>query len=99
MITRRSFGSILAASAAPPWGRVTAQDAPAVIRSERDRPTITHGVAAGDVGEGSAVVWSRADRPSRMIVEYATTGSFRDPRRAVGPAALPEDDFAARLVL
>ena len=70
-----------------------------MIRSERDRPMITHGVAAGDVGEGSAVVWSRADRPSRMIVEYATTDSFRDARKVVGPAALPEDDFTAKLVL
>jgi alkaline phosphatase D len=99
MLTRRSFGSILAASAASPRVLAWAQDAPAVIRSDRDRPAITHGVAAGDVGGGSAVVWSRADRPSRMIVEYATTGSFRDPRRVVGPAALPEDDFAAKVVL
>jgi alkaline phosphatase D len=99
MITRRSFGSILAASAASHWGCGQARDAPAVIRSERDRPMITHGVAAGDVGEGAAVVWSRADRPSRMIVEYATTGSFKDPRRVVGPAALPENDFAAKLAL
>ncbi len=99
MLTRRSFGSILAVSAASPWGRALAQDAPGVIRSDRDRPAITHGVAAGDVGGGSAVVWSRTDRPSRMIVEYATTGSFRDPRRVEGPAALPEDDFAAKVVL
>ena len=70
-----------------------------MLPSEKDRPTITHGVSAGDVGEGSAVVWSRADRPSRMIVEYATTGSFRDSRKVVGPAALPEDDYTAKVVL
>ncbi len=102
MLSRRAFGSILAASAASSWaprGFAPGQDGPAVIRSDRDRPAITHGVNAGDVGDGSAVVWSRSDRPSRMVVEYATTDSFRDPRRVVGPAALPEDDYTARVVL
>ncbi|WP_435011410.1 alkaline phosphatase D family protein [Tundrisphaera lichenicola] len=98
MLRRREFGALLAASASP-WGRVLAQDAASVIRSEAGRPAITHGVAAGDVGGASAVVWSRTDRPSRMIVEYATTGSFRDPRRVVGPAALPENDFTGKVVL
>jgi alkaline phosphatase D len=96
MLTRRGFGSLLLASAASP--RAFGQG-PAVVTSEKDRPKITHGISAGDVGEGSAVVWSRADRPSRMVVEYATTDSFRDPKRIVGPAALPEDDFTARVVL
>jgi alkaline phosphatase D len=96
MLTRRGFGSLLLASVAGP--RAFGQ-APAVVVAENDRPRITHGVASGDVGEGSAVVWSRADRPSRMVVEYATTESFRDARRVVGPAALPEDDFTARVVL
>lgn len=96
MLTRRGFGSILLASAASP--RVFGQG-PAILSSDKDRPRITHGVASGDVGEGLAVVWSRADRPSRMVVEYATTDSFRDARTIVGPAALPEDDFTARVVL
>ena len=96
MLTRRGFGSLLLASATS--YRAFGQ-APAVVASERGRPRITNGVASGDVGEGSAVVWSRADRPSRMVVEYATTDSFRDARKVVGPAALPEDDFTARVVL
>lgn len=94
MITRRGFGSLVVASlgASKALGQ-----SPAVIR--QDRPTITHGVNSGDVGDGSGVVWSRVDRPSRMIVEYATTDSFRDARRVVGPAALPETDFTAKVVL
>ena len=96
MLTRRAFDSLLArvGRLVPGFGQ-----GPAVIASEKDRPAITHGVGSGDVGEGSAVVWSRTDRPSRMVVEYATTDSFRDARRVVGPAALPEDDFTARVVL
>src|SRR5882724_10644550 len=89
MLTRREFGSVLAASTL----------APAVWIPDEGRPAITHGVASGEVEGGSAVVWSRADRPSRMIVEYATTDSFRDPRKVVGPAALPESDFTAKVVL
>jgi alkaline phosphatase D len=96
MLTRRGFGSLLLASAAS--SRVLGQG-PAIIDSEKDRPKITHGISSGDVGEGSAVVWSRADRPSRMVVEYATTESFRDSRKVVGPAALPEDDYTARVIL
>jgi alkaline phosphatase D len=45
-----------------------------------DRPQITHGVQSGDVGADGGVVWARADRPSQMMVEVATTESFKDAR-------------------
>jgi alkaline phosphatase D len=38
-----------------------------------DRPQISHGVQSGDVGTDGGVVWARADRPSQMMVEVATT--------------------------
>lgn len=57
------------------------------------------GVATGDVAAGQAVVWSRTDRPARLIVEYSTTASFADTRRVVGPAALEDSDFTARVNL
>jgi alkaline phosphatase D len=56
-------------------------------------------VAVGDVGAGRAVIWSRGDRAARMFVEYSTTESFRDVRRATGPAALESSDYTARVVL
>ena len=34
-----------------------------------DRPVVTHGVQSGDVSGDSGMVWARADRPSRMMVE------------------------------
>ena len=64
-----------------------------------DRPQITHGVQSGDVSLDSAVVWSRADRPSRMLVEVATTDTFRDTRHAVFVDALPESDFTAKALI
>jgi alkaline phosphatase D len=73
--------------------------APAVITRDAARPAVSWGAATGDVTEGQAVVWSRTDRPSRLIVEYSTTPSFRDTRRVVGPAALEDTDFTARVNL
>jgi alkaline phosphatase D len=64
-----------------------------------DRPRITHGVQSGDVGVDSAVVWARADRPARMLVEVATTPSFHDVRDVVAVDALPETDCAAKVLL
>ena len=63
------------------------------------RPSSAFGVAAGDVDGDRAIVWSRTDRASRLIVEYATTESFKDARRVVGPAALEASDFTARVDL
>jgi alkaline phosphatase D len=73
--------------------------APAVITSEQVRPAIPYGVASGDVTGHAAIVWSRTDRPSRMLLEYATTESFSNTRRVRGPTALPVDDFTARIHL
>jgi alkaline phosphatase D len=48
---------------------------------------------------GRAIVWSRADRPARMIVEYATTESFERARRVSGSVALAANGFTARVDL
>ena len=66
---------------------------------EGRRSAIPFGVAAGDVGAGRAVIWSRADRAARMFVEYATTERFADARRVRGPAALETTDFTTRVTL
>lgn len=60
---------------------------------------LPYGVAAGDVGGGRAVIWSRADRTARMFVEYSTTEKFADVRRVRGPAALETSDFTTRVTL
>jgi alkaline phosphatase D len=73
--------------------------APSIVTAETMRPQITHGIQSGDIGPDSAIVWARADRPARMIVEVATTDSFKDPRRIVGPAALENSDYTAKLDL
>ena len=70
--------------------------APALIRS---RPTLTHGIQSGDVTNRSAVVWARADRPSRMRVEVARTPRFRDVRLIDGPVLTPDTDFTGKVRL
>jgi len=73
--------------------------APALVTADAARPGIPSGTSAGDVTAGRATVWSRCDRPARMVVEYATTESFTDLRRVVGPAALEDSGFTARVEL
>ena len=107
-INRRAFGSQVLATTGSAWWVGLARgeqdpaagSAPSVILSERDRPSVVDGVASGDVGsDGLGVVWARTDRPSRMVVEWSTTDSFRDAQRVVGPIATPETDFAAKTIL
>ena len=76
-----------------------AQMAPGIITSDSMRPGIPYGVASGDVTKGSAVIWSRSDRPARMIVEYSLDESFRKVKRIVGPAAEKTTDYTARINL
>src|SRR5262249_26043343 len=45
------------------------------------------------------VVWARTDRPARMLVEIATTDSFRNIQRGVFVDALPESDFTAKALI
>jgi alkaline phosphatase D len=73
--------------------------APATVVSDKMRPQMPCGVATDDITGTSAAIWSRCDRPARMIVEYSTTESFRNAQRAVGPAALENSDFTARIYL
>jgi alkaline phosphatase D len=94
--TRRALLKTVSASAAlTAIGSITR---PSLSRAP-DRVQITHGVQSGDVSADSAVVWSRADRPSRMLVEVATTDSFRDVRQGVFVDALPESDFTAKALI
>jgi alkaline phosphatase D len=64
-----------------------------------DRPRIDCGVQSGDVSTSSAVVWGRADRAARMQVDCSTVESFATILRSSAIDALPDHDFAAKLLL
>ncbi|WP_216216156.1 alkaline phosphatase D family protein [Amycolatopsis aidingensis] len=69
--------------------------APALIR--RGRPVLTHGVQSGDVSAHSAIIWTRADRPARMLVEVSRDPSFRHARRLCGPLLTQETGGTGKL--
>jgi alkaline phosphatase D len=73
--------------------------APAVVTSDRDRPQTPHGVMSGDAMSDRAVVWSRTDRPARMLVEWSTSDTFANAVQVRGPHALEPGDFTARVDL
>ena len=89
-----SAAGLAVASRVPLFGQ-----APAIITSDKARPQVPFGIASGDVSDGRGVIWSRTDRPARMIVEYATSGPLSGGQRIVGPSALEEWDFTSRIAL
>jgi alkaline phosphatase D len=79
---------------------VFAQDtSAALIPSDAMRPRMTHGVMSGDVMADRAIIWSRADRSARLVVEYSYDESMKNAVRRIGPAALEASDFTARIDL
>src|SRR6188768_2542329 len=44
-------------------------------------PAVPASAASGDVSADSAVVWARATRPSRVLVEWSPSPSLADARR------------------
>jgi alkaline phosphatase D len=94
-LTRRRLLATAASSAAI----VAAGIARPSLSRASDRPVITHGIQSGDVSVDSGMVWARADRPARMLVEVATSDSFKSIHSAVFVDALPEADFTAKALL
>ena len=95
-LTRRRFLATIASSAA--IAGIDAIAKPHLSRAS-DRPAVTHGVQSGDVSTNSGIVWARTDRPARMLVEAATTDSFKTIHSAVSVDAFPESDFTAKALL
>ena len=68
--------------------------------AERLRPLMTSRRAGRRRHRATArSIWSRADRPARMVVEYGTNEAFRGATTIEGPAALEDTDFTARIDL
>ena len=96
--SRRRFLQASAATAAgvivPSWS--SSRRAPAIVVSAQERPQALQGLQFGDPGNGSVVVWSRSDRPARMLVEWSYDDDFARTHRLVGPHALDTTDFTVR---
>ena len=92
MLTRRRLIANGCAAA------VTTLAMPSISRAA-DRPLLSLGVQSGDVSIDSGVVWARADRPARLLIEAATTDSFDNIIAATEVDALPDSDFTAKALL
>ena len=71
---------------------------PSLSRAQ-SRPLMTHGIQSGDVAHDGAVVWARADRESRMMVEWATTESFADANPVPGLSVGTPSDYTGKMAL
>lgn len=80
-------------------GILYSRQAPAVITSDALRPAPDWGLQIGDVIGDRAIIWSRADKPSRMIVEWSLDEQFTHAVKITGPHALDVSDFTARVDL
>ena len=72
---------------------------PALIRQGNARPDIPYGTACGDVTRDRAIIWSRTDRPARMLVEWSTSESMQSARRVRGPQTTDAAGYTARVDL
>ena len=81
------------------WSKLAVAQTPAFITLDKNRPAIPYGVASGDINNHSAVIWSRTNRPARMIIEYATEENFRNGQKIIGKVATEYTDFTARTYL
>src|SRR5262249_51127037 len=72
---------------------------PQPVRSIRSSPQITNGIQIGDPLSDRAIVWARADRTSRLTVEYAFSENFQDRRLVSGPVVTAVSDFTGRVDL
>ena len=73
--------------------------APAIIAPAQARPSIMDGITAGDVTSNSAVIWAKADKISRLFVEWSTNDSFRNPNRLPYLAVTARTGHTGQIVL
>jgi alkaline phosphatase D len=100
-VSRRKFlksSALLLGAATVPWSS-GASAASNGREAAATGPQLEYGIQIGDVRAHRAVIWSRSDRPSRMLVEYDFSPRFANPVAVRGPFALETSDYIARVDL
>ncbi|MFO1036613.1 MAG: alkaline phosphatase D family protein [Geminicoccaceae bacterium] len=69
------------------------------VTSDAMRVGVPYGVQVGDVVGDRAVIWSKADRPARMMVRWSTTESMADSLSAPVVNAVEDRDFVGKVDL
>ncbi len=63
----------------------------------RRRIELPSGVMSGEISDESAVIWTRASRNGKMIVEWSESETFELPTRVVGPEFSEASDFTGQV--
>ncbi len=63
----------------------------------KPRPELPYGIMSGEITEDSAVLWTRAGRPGKMVIEWSELETFERPTRLVGPAFEEASDFTGQV--
>src|ERR1043165_6934044 len=79
------------------WSGSASASSPALLSS--GRPTLTHGVQSGEPRATSALVWSRADRPSRLLVAVSLRPAVHGARAVRGRVVTPGTDLTGHVAL
>ncbi|MEO1019543.1 MAG: PhoD-like phosphatase N-terminal domain-containing protein, partial [Pseudomonadota bacterium] len=101
-ISRRG---LLRSSALAGAGLVTASGLPVrgfaqtTILSESARVAAPYGAQVGDLRPGSAIIWSKADRPARMVVSWSTSDTFTTARGASPVNVLEDSNYTGKVDL
>jgi alkaline phosphatase D len=100
-LSRREFIQQVAVSstALGLGGILYSRQAPAIVASDATRPMARWGLQIGDVLNDRAIVWSRADKAARMLVEWSLDETFKRATKLRGPYALEVSDFTSRIDL
>ena len=99
LLSRRSALEVGIGGALGASGVLTGHSAPYVISSEAERPVALWGTMVSEVTTRGAIIWSRADHPSEMIVTWSTDPDFKVSKTMPPARALPESDCTARVLL
>jgi alkaline phosphatase D len=89
-------GGVKSSAQALVSGLILALAACACVNAGNPVPRMEQGIQIGDPAPDRAVIWSRADRPARMMVEYAFSPDFAGSKIVRGPYALEGADYTAR---
>ncbi|MGC4377610.1 glycerophosphodiester phosphodiesterase family protein [Fictibacillus sp. Mic-4] len=69
---------------------------PDELLSLKKKPYISHGVASGEITSTSAVLWTRANKPSAILFEVAEDPSFKKSIKKIAGASR-QHDFTAQV--
>lgn len=62
-------------------------------------PAIAQGIQMGLLGKDQVLIWSRSDKPARMMLQYADNPNFTKAKLIKGGVANIASDFTTRYVL